>query len=166
MPTRFFDDDSEYLLTWRETKNYIRMSTDCRPQVLNIILIKNLAGKNSNELTILILLQHEFCITYLALQESDMISRIDKTTNTIEIHFSWEDVEETIMCKVLENYTRSYMLLGQGQLLQRLFYSDGTSQGVSIVLKSLPSPIIFGRIEPETREAVTYFKYFQKIHGP
>lgn len=144
MPTKFFDDDSEYPLTWRETKKYIRMPIDCRPQILNIMLIKNLMGESNNELTILILSQHKPCIIYLFLKKNDMISRIDETTNTIKIYFSWENVEETIMCKVLENYTHLYMFLGQEQLLQRLFDSDRTLQRVSIVLESSPSPITFG----------------------
>lgn len=74
--------------------------------------------------------------------------------------------KKTITCTVLDNYTRSYIFIGEKRLLQRLFENDGILQGVNIALKNLPSPIKFGQIELKTRETVIYFNHFPKIHRP
>lgn len=114
------------------------MPTNFQTRVLNIMLVKNLTNGSEDEFTTFVLFHHDSCVTYLAFQKNNMTSMIDKKRNTIEIHFSWENIKKTLVCTVLKNHTRSYITHWGKTIIAAVIDNDGTLRGVSIVLESSP----------------------------
>lgn len=89
-----------------------------------------------------------------------MISMINKEWNTIETHFNWEDIEETIMCTILKNHARSCLFIEKKAVTAAVIWQRRE------LAKNQHNVGKFTLNDNIRSNKVIYFKYFQKIHGP